>query len=176
MIVLLPYAPGRDAEQDRDNHWPTRAAIVASYPTRLFTPSGENGYADAILDAAVLGEDLMIVEGDIEPAAGIAEEFNRCPYAACTSPYILRGGSTSLIDPVTRVALPITPDAADGRYLQAISGLGCVRLRSYILEWLDPDAIRGPWGGLDERLSREILRLALGWHVHRPVQKHWGRP
>ena len=28
----------------------------------------------------------------------------------------------------------------------------------------------------NQRLSREILRLALGWHVHRPVQKHWGRP
>ncbi len=170
-MILHPYTRTREAEQA-----PTWAYLRGiGYPVLDVLCEAEGDYAAALLAHWNDPGDLVIIEQDIVPPAGMLADFDCCVWGACTGPYLLRGGAVSLIDPVTRIALPGAPIDYRDAMLPVISGLGCVRLRRGAREAMSPDRFVGSWHGLDERVSRALIECGSAWHVHEPVA-HTGRP
>lgn len=173
-MILAPFASARPEAQGPTRDYLARVRDGGRIVTSVRCENATS-YPDAVLAAWDAPGDLVIVEHDIVPRPETLDEFDDCIYAFCTSPYVLWGGSCSLIDLATRVALPGAPEDYTWQYLRVMSGLGCVRLRS-VRRDLDTSSFAGVWDAFDERISRAILAEDYGWHVHPPVLAHTGRP
>ncbi len=171
-LILAPWAAARPEAQG-----PTRAWLAGQRDVQRVHCERSTDYADALLAAwAGPDRDLIVIEHDIVPRGGVVAEFAACTWPFCTSPYVLSGGAVSLLHPGTRITLGGSPADYQGRYLRAISCLGCVRFRRDARALIDTSTFAGVFDGLDVRVSLALIAARSVWHVHRPVLAHTGRP
>lgn len=145
MTTVVPYVQGM--LHDRTRHW------MVEHQAAPAEVSGDQGYWMLMATAWRDPGDLMVVEQDIVPAAGVVDRMLVCPRPWCSSPYTI-GGRQVLTE-----------------------GLGCTKFAAR-LKTRHPDLLEQvgrieddgvparDWHRLDTRIAHALRGLGYAPHTH----------
>ena len=200
-LILLPYSPGtRPQEQDRAMK--ALAQVLNQErvkPTQTIPAICRSGDDFAYWGwlrtawgmARSRGEDLLVIEHDIQLTLKVYRALVDCPEPWCAGIYRQQPARSGLSEPVfvarvndgpwhegqvvngvLEVSFPDGPPSTQARWLRAGErwadsvGLGCTRFRPD-RPWPLPEPVH--WGHLDSALCRA---LRVRWHIHWPALSH----
>ena len=200
-LILLPYSPGtRPQEQDRamkalaqvlnqERVKPTQTIPAICRPGDDFAYWGWLRTAWGM--ARSRGEDLLVIEHDIQLTLKVYRALIDCPEPWCAGCYQIPSTRWGLNEPmwvhrvnpgpwqdhqvtrgVIKISFPDEPPVYSARCIKPgeqwadYAGLGCVRIRPD-RDWPLPEPVH--WSYLDTALS-EALRVR--WHLHWPALAH----
>lgn len=154
MTVIIPYVPGMLHEQ-------TEAFAQGRDDVHLHDVSaGDDAYFNLLAEEWHLDGDLLIVEQDMAPAAGVVDEMLACRWPWCSSPYEV--ANRQLITD----GLGVTKFSATLKALRP-------QLMRTVGEICDDGLPAKNWRRLDTRISRTLRAAGHQPHLHtRSVHLH----
>lgn len=173
--IVVPFSPSKLR--------PETAQWAAENDGRLRDVSSDPAaYFRALCEWWAAPGNLLVVEHDMLPADGVAEEMLACPEPWCSSPYPLAPmvlahmAVNGFYLTVDGVASEVLDEGSDYSQALCTDALGCTkfsaelkeRLPNLVVESGTAGGVPGEWQLNDVRISGLLRKAGLAPHLHSP--------